>query len=126
MGRMTLKETKKHACCKLPDTARKIWIEPLLNEILHIAGHIMNKTGNPDVIWDNISIGSDFDGMITPIKYFNKASKFPALDKTISRELKKRKASEPLLAGKTDDDILEITDKIMWKNILKFLKKHYH
>jgi microsomal dipeptidase-like Zn-dependent dipeptidase len=127
MGKRTLNETKKHARFKLPHTARKIWIQPLINEILHIANHILMATGNPHGIWDNISIGSDFDGMITPIKYFNNASKFPALNKTIYSELLiKRTAGEAPLAGKNDDEILEITDKIMWRNIVKFLQKHYH
>jgi hypothetical protein len=125
MGKKTLDETKKHARLKRPEIARSIWIQPLLNEILHIAGLILRETGNPAVIWDNISIGSDFDGMITPIKLFDSATDFPELNETMLKELIRRKGSETTLAGKTDADILQITDKIMWKNNLRFLQKHY-
>jgi len=126
MGKKALEETKKLARFKSGEAARAIWIKPLINEILHIAGHILSQTGQPEKIWDNISIGSDYNGMITPIKAFKTANKFPELDATIFRELKKRIGTEVTLAGKTETDIREITDKIMWKNNLRFLEKHFH
>ena len=126
MGKQTLIEIKRHAFGKMPETARAIWIHPLINEILHIGKVILQDSGNEDDIWDNICIGSDFDGMITPIKHFTNATEFPELNETLFNELLDMRESEPLLAGKTDGQILEITDKIMWKNVLNFLRKHYH
>jgi hypothetical protein len=126
MGKKKLDDVKKQVFFKSSETARKIWIKPLIDEILHIAGHILSQTGDPGKIWDNISIGSDFNGMITPVKAFNNAEKMPALNETLFRELKKLVGTEVTLAGKTDAAILEITDKIMWKNNLEFLKKHFH
>ncbi len=126
MGKRTLDATKKLARFKSAETARTIWIKPLLNQILHIAGHILKETGQTENIWENISIGSDFNGMITPIKAFKNAGKFPLLHKTLYAELKKLAATEPTLAGKTDNEIREITDLIMWKNNLKFLERHFH
>jgi hypothetical protein len=125
MGKKKLDEIKKQLLFKSKEAARKIWIKPLIDEILHIAGHILSQTGNIGKIWDNISIGSDFNGMITPIKAFDNAEKMPSLDETMFKELKKLVGKEETLAGKTDADIREITDKILWKNNLEFLKKHF-
>jgi hypothetical protein len=50
----------------------------------------------------------------------------PALNETLFKELKKLAGTEVTLAGKTDAEILEITDKIMWKNNVAFLEKHFH
>jgi microsomal dipeptidase-like Zn-dependent dipeptidase len=125
MGKKRLDEIKKLVRGKSAEEKREMWIGPLLNQILHIAGHILSQTGQPEKIWDNISIGSDFNGMITPIKAFNNSEKFPLLHDTMFRELTKMTGTVPPLAGKTESDIREITDKIMWKNNLQFLEKHF-
>lgn len=125
MGLKTLHDTKKKARFKSPGVARSIWMQPLLKQVLHIARHIQTVNGNPAGIWDNISIGSDFNGMITPIKAFKKADKFPALYNTMLKELMLLTATDSLLTGKTEPQIREIVDKIMWRNNLEFLKKHF-
>jgi len=125
MGRKTLLDIKKRARFKSAEVARSIWIQPLLKQVLHIARHIQSVTGQPESIWDNISIGSDFNGMITPIKAFKNADKFPALYNTMLKELMRLATTESILAGKTESEIREITDKIMWRNNLAFLEKHF-
>jgi microsomal dipeptidase-like Zn-dependent dipeptidase len=124
-GKVKLEETKKNLWFKSSAVKRAIWIKPLLDQILHIARHILSETGQPEKIWDIISMGSDFNGMITPVKSFDTADQFPALNDTMFQELKKLKTSEITLIGKTDAEIQEITDKIMWKNNLLFLEKHF-
>jgi microsomal dipeptidase-like Zn-dependent dipeptidase len=126
MGKETLDLTKKQARFKSQKAKRRIWIQPFINQILHIARHIHSVTGSLNHIWDNISLGSDFNGMITPIKPFDTANKLPALEKTLFCELKKLTTTEIILLDKTDEDIREITNKILWKNNLLFLEKHYH
>jgi len=108
-----------------PWLADNLWTEPLVDEILHIAGTIYSKTRDEAGIWDNICIGSDFDGMITPIEAYPNANSFPKLDRMIYVQLRKRMNTEPFLTHKSDSDIREITDKIMLKNALRFLEKHY-
>ena len=125
MGHKTLTDIKKRARFKSAEVARSIWIQPLLKQVLHIARHIFAVTGQPAGIWDNISMGSDFNGMITPIKAFKKAEKFPALYNTMIKELMQLTATESILTGKTESEIREIADKIMWRNNLEFLKKHF-
>jgi hypothetical protein len=125
MGKGKLDKTKRHAMGKPPKKSRKIWIKPLADQLIYIAGVILTGTGDATVIWDNISIGSDFSGMITPIKAFDNATTFPDIDEALYNELIKRRGSELTLALKTDAEIREVTDKIMWKNNLKFLEKHF-
>jgi microsomal dipeptidase-like Zn-dependent dipeptidase len=125
MGKEKLDETKKHARAKPPKKSRKIWIKPLADQVLYMAGIILTATGDPTMIWDNFSIGSDFSGMITPLKAFNDATTFPDLDDALFNELMSRRVSELILDGKTETEIREITDKVMWKNNLKFLEKHF-
>ena len=126
MGKEVLDAARKNARWKLPRVADVIWIEPLIEEILHIAGTIFSETRDDSVIWDNICIGSDFDGMITPIKAYNNAIKFPKLDKMIFEQLRKRINPEQFLINKSDSEIREISDKILWKNALRFLKEHFN
>jgi microsomal dipeptidase-like Zn-dependent dipeptidase len=124
MGKKVLNFTKKNARCKPPWIVDKIWIEPLIEEILHIAKTIYSETRDETVIWDNICIGSDYDGMITPIKAYRNANDFPKLNKIIFEQLRKRVNTEQFLTNKSDSEIREIIDKILWKNALRFLKKH--
>ncbi len=126
MGKKTLDKTKKDARFKSAEKKRIIWIKPLINEILHIARYLSENIADQDKIWDNICIGSDFNGMITPVKAFKTATDFPELNDTLLSELKKMAVTEPLLTGKTTAEIEKITDKIMWKNNLLFLEKHFH
>jgi len=66
--------------------------------------------------------------MIRPLRAFRTANKFPSLNDTMYKELKRNsEKAKPgdILFGKTEADIKEITDKIMWKNNLEFLKKHF-
>jgi microsomal dipeptidase-like Zn-dependent dipeptidase len=125
-GKEKLKEIEKQVWFKTIKAKRIIWVKPFIDQILHIAGHILAETGLPEKIWDNISLGSDFNGMITPIKSFKTADELPELHDTLFNELKKLTATEVTLIGKTEAEILEITDKIMWKNNLLFLEKHFH
>ena len=61
--------TVKHLSEEFPEgTYDSLWAEPLITTIIYIARHIFNTKGNESVIWNNITIGSDFDGLITPIK----------------------------------------------------------
>jgi microsomal dipeptidase-like Zn-dependent dipeptidase len=126
MGKEVLDAAKKSARRKLQLIKDTIWIEPLIEEILHIAKSIYSETHDENVIWDNICIGSDYDGMITPVKAYPNANSFPKLDKMIFEQLRKRISTVPFLTNKSDSEIREITDMIVWKNALRFLKKHYN
>ncbi|MEI7897936.1 MAG: hypothetical protein WCJ26_12935 [bacterium] len=125
MGKEKLDETKEKALGKLPKKSRQIWIKPLADQLLYMAGIVLAGTEDSTVMWNSFSIGSDFSGMITPIKAFDDATTFPDLDETLFNELMSRRESEIILAGITEAEIREVVDKIMWKNNLRFLQKHF-
>jgi microsomal dipeptidase-like Zn-dependent dipeptidase len=126
MGRKALKTVKWKAMFRFPSKKREIWIEPFIEEIIHIAQTIYNRASNENknTIWDNICIGSDYDGMIHPINAYRNATHFPELYKNLYEGLKRR-SSVVFLSRATDTEIREITDKIVWKNALQFLQKHF-
>jgi microsomal dipeptidase-like Zn-dependent dipeptidase len=126
MGKEKLSQVKSLAKSKSRKKQQEIWIRPFIDQVLHIARLILKETGDPSVIWDNMAIGSDYSGMITPINAFQDATKFPDFDQTLFSELKKLAETEAVLSGKTEADIREITDLILWKNNVKFLQKHFH
>jgi hypothetical protein len=128
MGKKELNKIRAQRWFKFGEARRALWIEPLIKQILYIASYIQPRTENPEKTWDNISIGSDLNGMIRPLRAFRTANKFPSLNDTMYKELKRNsEKAKPgdILFGKTEADIKEITDKIMWKNNLEFLKKHF-
>lgn len=125
MGKETLDATKKLARFKSKKEKRRLWIQPFIKQILHIARHIYDVTGIADGIWDNICLGTDYNGMITPIKSFNTSEKLPVLQRTLFSELKKLTATEPILLGKPDSEVQEIVDKIFWRNNLLFLEQNF-
>ncbi len=112
---------------------RTIWAEPILHNILHIA-KVLEDGGYEK--WDHVAIGSDFDGMINPLDEFCVAEDFCSLEKTLKKTMKllRDKKDIPLLEDKNfqllnnmkDEKIDEIVDNFMYKNAIKFLKKHFN
>ena len=125
MGTEKLNETKRLARSKNRNEQQEIWIRPFIGQVLHAARVILQETGDPSGIWDNICIGSDYGGMITPIAAFPSAEKFPEFEEALFSGMKKLVDSEELLISKTDEEIREITDRVMWKNLVKFLSRHF-
>lgn len=126
MGKEAYDEAEKASRLKTKAEKKKIWIKPFIAQILHIAGLLLDTTGNKEIIWDNVSLGSDFNGMITPIKPFNTAEKLPALERTLFNELLKlTMTDEKTLKGKTYLEVKEIVSKILWKNNLLFLERNF-
>jgi hypothetical protein len=64
--------------------------------------------------------------MITTIKHFTTADKLPLLEHTLFTLLKERRDIESILSGKTDEEIREIVIKVLWKNNLLFLERHFN
>lgn len=126
MGKEALEQTENAARFKSKRAKQQIWISKFIDQVLHIARHILDKSGNPDVIWDNICLGSDFNGMITPIKPYTTANKLPSFEKNLVSEMQKLTATEITLLGKTDSEIREIVNKILWKNNVLFLERHFN
>lgn len=97
--------------------------ELLWYQIQHIA-ETLDKAGL--FAWDNIVIGSDFDGIIDPLNSFWTSEELPYLADFLERHaydyLSKNLFNLPENNIKAD----EIIDRIMSTNGLNFLKKYYH
>jgi hypothetical protein len=109
----------------------EMWVKPYLNNILHVARVVDAHTqGSPlpgRTIWDNIVSGCDLDGRIDPINPFCNTRDFPGLEEALKERMKQLRdaGSEPLLAGKSDAQIQEIADKILFGNVDRFLQMYF-
>ena len=115
-----------------PDSApgtnqyESLWAEPVLMNILHIAEVIYEMKGDVPAIWENITIGSDFDGMISPLWAYSNAESFRTLDRLLFEKLKIHVNTAGFLINKTDDQIRSIVDGIMWGNAIRFLHANFN
>lgn len=108
---------------KLGGKRKEEWASVLLDNIIHIVKVIQNSTAkNKEQIWDRITIGSDFDGMINPLNAFSTAGRFDELTKTWNKLLRKLPYNNYLM-GFTADQVL---DKICYQNVYDFVIKHYN
>ncbi|MFW5886449.1 MAG: membrane dipeptidase [Bacteroidota bacterium] len=90
----------------------------LCNNILH-----MVKVGG-ERVWDHLVIGSDFDGLIKPIRECKTAADFPRLKRKLIKYLPKLAEKDP----GTDyhiGDIKKRVNNIMHDNMVSFLEKYY-
>jgi len=111
---------------------RKLWIIPLLNNILHIAETIQNHTqgslAQDKTIWDNIMLGSDLDGRINPIDPYCNSEDFLCLRTELTKMMIKKRDWDKhrLLVHKTEAQIKAIVDKIMFGNMKQFLETYFN
>lgn len=104
---------------------KSLWAEPVYQNIIHIAQTLKNNNVNNDELWDNICIGSDFDGIINPLDGFRTSEDLDDLAEILRLKFIERILSEPLLKNKSNEEIETIVDKFMYKNVLKFLDKYF-
>jgi hypothetical protein len=95
----------------------------LWNQVEHIA-KVLDKAGQKS--WDIISIGSDFDGVVNPLKGFWTASEFPMLAKYLLKHAHSYLNSlrNTLSAENRDIKPEELIDKIFKQNALDFFKRN--
>ena len=123
MGKENIRNVK--LLSKIPFNRKDAWCKPLYQNAVYIANIIASNGIDKKKIWDNLSIGSDFDGMINPINGFASAEQFPGLEETLVSVFLKNKKKEPLLKEKSDMEITFIVRKIMCVNAMKFLEKNF-
>ncbi len=71
-------------------------------------------------IWDCITIGSDFDGVIHPLQAYPTALELTRFSQDLRRRLEQEKHTRMILEIGVD----EIVEKIAWKNAFEFARKH--
>jgi hypothetical protein len=97
-------------------------IEPFLRNIAYIVEHC-NKTGKP--CWDHVSIGSDFDGLIDPMKICPAASYIPGFRKKTENYLNiylKMYNKVGILNGLS---VKQAVDKVFFSNGQAFVLSNY-
>jgi hypothetical protein len=103
------------------------WAEPLVQNILHISGLLCEyQHGDETGIWDSLTIGSDLDGMISPLRAFSSAESFPLLENILVKKLVQNAPLIPFLQNKSESEISSITEKILWGNAVGFLEKNFN
>ncbi|HBS86832.1 MAG: hypothetical protein A2W91_12440 [Bacteroidetes bacterium GWF2_38_335] len=97
------------------------WSGLIWNNAAHVA-KILDREGLP--AWDNICMGTDFDGQINPANYFWTEEFMPLFKEQIilhANSLIKSKC----LSQQNQLDPAEIAEKIMSKNLMSFLQENF-
>jgi microsomal dipeptidase-like Zn-dependent dipeptidase len=104
---------------------RRLWAKPIVNNIIGIVQILATEFGPEDNrIWEHITIGSDFDGIINPLHKYNTVEEYASLLPVLCELLRAQRSLE-ILKNKTDEQIDEIIEGFMFKNVLRFLSKNY-
>jgi microsomal dipeptidase-like Zn-dependent dipeptidase len=104
---------------------QKLWAKPLVNNIIEIAQTLAEDYGPDDNrIWEHITIGSDYDGMIDPLREYKTCESFPDLMPILCELLSKQQDLD-ILKNKTDQQIQDIVEGFQYKNALRFLSRNY-
>lgn len=105
---------------------RRFWAQQILNNVLGIVKAVVRS---PDVhalekvkIWNMISLGTDFDGMINPEDGFITAEEFSDLRTLLSGLMPLQQDIGHWLQGLTVDEAL---DKLFFDNAYNFARMYY-
>jgi hypothetical protein len=106
---------------KLPDD---LWPKVLVRQLLAMVDVIYHDERLDEsarrTIWDNICIGSDYDGFIDPIQSYPTVMELPRFAEDLRREL--RAVEHTRSIGQIGVDAL--VEKICWRNADLFARKH--
>jgi hypothetical protein len=105
---------------------QKFWAEQMLENILAIVKVVVNsnKVAIEDKakIWNMISIGTDFDGMINAEDAYITSEEFKDFRTMLENIMPDHADIENLLQGLTIEEAL---DKIMFENVRDFVQMYY-
>lgn len=97
---------------------KKLFNKMIWDNIFFFVDSIKNKSG-----WDNLSLGTDFDGAITHIDPYHEMSTLPELKKDLITFIKESKDYKKELWYGYEPE--EMVHKIFTQNAMDFLKKHF-
>lgn len=96
---------------------REQFLKLICNNIFFYIGAVNKKTG-----WDILTIGSDFDGVITHFDLYEDASSLPELKKDLIDFLTRNKYGQELWFGYSPEEIIH---KLFTQNAMDFLKINF-
>ncbi|MFY9310514.1 MAG: hypothetical protein WAQ28_15825 [Bacteroidia bacterium] len=104
---------------KIPDihTKREHFLQLIFNNIFFYVQAINRKSG-----WDILTIGSDFDGVITHFDLYEDVSKLPELKKDMIDFLTRTQYRQELWFGYSPE---EMVHKLFTQNAMDFLKRNF-
>ena len=74
-------------------------------------------------VWNHISLGTDFDGMINPVDAFIVSDEFKNLRMSLKKYMPQMPQFASLSQGLTIDEIL---DRVMYDNAIEFVLRNYN
>ena len=120
------KEFSNREIRKRREPVVEFWTEQIALNIFGMVKAVVksNTVSKEDKVkvWDIISIGSDFDGMINPVDSFITADEFKDMRSSLKRYMPQMSDFNSCSRGLTIDEIL---DRIMYDNAIEFVIKNY-
>jgi hypothetical protein len=117
--------SKKDIRDKDPEV-RRFWAQQMLNNILGIVKAVIYSSSIPPGqkvrIWNMLSIGTDFDGMINPEDGFVTSEEFGDLYDYLKEIMPMQPDIGHLLQGLSVEEVL---DKIAYENAVNFARMYY-
>ncbi|WP_075589961.1 membrane dipeptidase [Labilibacter marinus] len=105
----------------------KFWTEQFAKNVLAIVQAVHSNEDIEEAekasVWDCISLGTDFDGMINPVDAFIVSDELPKLREALADYLPTVDLFNQLRGSLGVEEIL---DKLMYDNVYDFVIKHYH
>ncbi|MBE2246446.1 MAG: membrane dipeptidase [Candidatus Competibacteraceae bacterium] len=96
---------------------RDAYCSIFMDNALQIVSAVGNKSG-----WDCIALGSDYDGAISHVDFYDKCSTMPQLSNDLISFLERTRHGRSLWHGYKPN---EIVDKILRKNVMDFYQQHF-
>lgn len=96
---------------------RDAYCSIFMDNALQIVSSVGDKTG-----WDRVALGSDYDGAISHVDFYDKSSAIPRLHDDLVSFLERTRHGRALWHGY---EPYEIIDKILRKNVMDFYQKHF-
>ena len=104
---------------------KRLWAKPIVNNLIRIVQILAAEFGPEDNrIWEHITIGSDFDGIINPLHKYTTVEEYPSLVPVLCESLREQRTLD-ILKNKSNEQIDEIVEGFKYKNALRFLSKNY-
>ena len=100
-----------------PEEKKQAFLKLILDNIFQYIQAVGQKSG-----WDILTLGTDFDGVITHFDCYENMSKLPELKADLIGYLKKHRYKEELWFGYRPEEIFE---KIFTNNAMQFLERNF-
>ncbi len=129
-GNAVIEQSKKISKCDIRNNRSNVvafWTNQVAENLLGIINAIQNSNlinnEKKENAWNYISIGSDFDGMINPVDAFIVADEFKNLREALTKYMPEMNGFN---SASKNLSIEEIMDKVMYDNVLDFVRNNYY